>query len=198
MITNSHLKRAHGITTEEYREKFGADSFIDEDMRHTLTVTRYSVVRPECHKPGCEETVSQSWNKYCSYNCSMSHRMATGGRNEQAGSKGSNWQGGWFSVGKRNKRLAKERDKWTCRNCQTPVAGKGAHAHHIVPHRCFSKDEPEIAHALSNLVTLCDACHVTVEWDTFNELYDRALQLDKLLEDNPDHIPFSEYKDSLF
>lgn len=191
MITNTHLKKAHGIDTFEYKNKFGQDSLNDDTMRAKITASRYHVDRPECYRVGCSESVTNTWNKYCSYFCAAKERDYS----FQTGEKNHQWNGGWFSLGKRNKSLARERDQFKCRKCTKKVSGKAAHVHHMIPERCF--DDPKKAHALPNLVTLCSNCHLVLEWEVIKELHDRALKLDELLKDDPNHVSFEEYKNNL-
>ena len=73
---------------------------------------------------------------------------------------------GWF----RARRLALERDNYSCQNC-----GKGADdlgqepdVHHQTPVRLF--DDAEDAHALENLISLCRSCHAHIEWKTGRQL----------------------------
>lgn len=195
MITNSHLKRAHNRTTEQYLAEYPGAKLYDKEMLAKIKESRHTVVRPICGRPGCEDRVSQSWNTYCSYSCSMSHRMSKDGRNEQAGSGNHKYDGGWYALGKAQKRLARERDNHTCRRCQRPVKGKEAHVHHVVPERCF--DVPSKAHDLDNLITLCDRCHLRVEWETVRELYRRALLLDEHMQGTPGFKSFEEFKKEL-
>lgn len=194
IITNSHLKKEHGITPEEYQERFNAP-LLDEVMRSKITASRYHVEKPTCFKPGCDNIVTNSWNKYCSSRCSASHRLSKYGRNEQAGSNNPAYKDGWYSLGKDQKRKARERDSYKCRWCGDKVEGRQAHVHHVVPERCF--DDPSKAHDLDNLVTLCDKCHLRFEWETIRELYDRALKLDKVLADNTEHVKFEEFKSKM-
>ncbi len=59
------------------------------------------------------------------------------------------------------RQLARQRDGFRCRNCGEPEDGQSFHVHHIVPFRTFSS--PRQANQLSNLVTLCPACHRRAE-----------------------------------
>jgi len=195
MITNSHLQRTHGITPETYLANNPGALLYDEDMHVRIVESRHHVNRPQCAKPGCANTAAQSWNIYCSRVCAMSHRMSKNGRNEQAGRGNHKFDGGWYSIGKAQKILARERDKYTCRRCMTPVRGKRAHVHHVVPERCF--DSPEEAHRLENLVTLCDRCHLKTEWETVRELYRRTLLLDQVMKDVGDFQTFDAFKAKL-
>lgn len=153
------------------------------------------IPKAKCFKPDCDNSVTNSWNKYCSYTCSMSHRMSKDGRNEQAGQDNPLYTDGWYSIGKYQKRLTRERDRYQCRWCNKEVKGKQAHVHHVIPERLF--DDPIKAHNLTNLVTLCDSCHLKFEWTTIHEMYIRALKLDELFKDDLNHISFESFKQDM-
>jgi hypothetical protein len=121
--------------------------------------------------------------------------MSKDGRNEQAGADNWQYDGGWYALGKANKKLARERDKYTCRRCKCPVAGRTAHVHHVVAERCFAT--PQEAHDLQNLVTVCDSCHLKLEWETIYEMYQRVLLLDEAMEGMPGFVSFSDFKAGL-
>lgn len=87
------------------------------------------------------------------------------------GSKHPNWLGGRADQPHRNAwdRLAdsiRERDGHKCSKCgKTESANRRRlDVHHIVPRReCLS---PEIANHPDNLISLCDTCHLKVEWES--------------------------------
>ena len=81
------------------------------------------------------------------------------------------WKGGWFPYygkdWKRQRKLAKERDKNTCQVCKTSaneIGTKNIDVHHIIPYM-ESKNN-----SLDNLITLCDKCHHLLENDKINLL----------------------------
>ncbi len=121
--------------------------------------------------------------------------MSKQGRNEQAGSKNSQFNGGWYSIGRAKKKEALKRDGFKCRKCGKIGRGSGMHVHHLIPERGF--DTPQEAHELSNLVTLCSRCHLSIEWDMIKELYRRALQLESVMNGLPGFVPLSEFIMSL-
>ena len=63
-----------------------------------------------------------------------------------------------------SKRRALDRDDHTCQRCGATAEslGQNPDVHHITPVRTF--DDPTDAHTLDNLVCLCRACHMAVEW----------------------------------
>lgn len=66
---------------------------------------------------------------------------------------------GWYSA----RREALDRDNHTCQDCGAHQSDldRGPSVHHITPVRKF--DNPNEAHHLDNLVTLCQSCHV--KWE---------------------------------
>lgn len=76
-------------------------------------------------------------------------------------SYGPNWS--------QQRRRARERDSYRCRNCGLPEApGREHDVHHLVPFRTFDyrPDQNEnylAANTLSNLITLCPECHHRLE-----------------------------------
>jgi 5-methylcytosine-specific restriction endonuclease McrA len=76
------------------------------------------------------------------------------------------WKGGeveygghWWYV----RRQARERDDYTCQMCGTTKEELGRHpdVHHIDPIREF--ENPQDAHTIDNVVSLCPSCHHLVE-----------------------------------
>lgn len=86
-----------------------------------------------------------------------------------AGESNPNWKGGHDQrYGSRwgpARAKIRERDE-VCQHCAEDGSNRRLHVHHIVPVRKFRESdqfELEDAHALDNLVLLCDRCHVRVE-----------------------------------
>lgn len=59
-------------------------------------------------------------------------------------------------------KLARERDGHICQNCGLYQFNPRLDVHHIIPRRAFNGDF-EAANVLSNLITLCKACHTKRE-----------------------------------
>lgn len=81
------------------------------------------------------------------------------------------WEGGSLTYGQRwwrTRRLALHRDKHRCQYCGLTAEelGQEPDVHHRTPVRSF--DNPEDAHSLDNVVTLCRSCHRNVEEGTIN------------------------------
>lgn len=66
---------------------------------------------------------------------------------------GKDWQ--------RLRRLARQRDAFTCQLCGRMEIGEEHHVHHKIPFRTFFN--PQEANQLDNLVTLCSSCHRKAE-----------------------------------
>jgi DEAD/DEAH box helicase domain-containing protein len=69
----------------------------------------------------------------------------------------NNYGPGWA----RQRDMARARDGFRCQVCGEPEKDKSHHVHHKIPFRMF--DSVEHANQLSNLITLCNACHRRVE-----------------------------------
>jgi 5-methylcytosine-specific restriction endonuclease McrA len=79
------------------------------------------------------------------------------------------WKGGYEPYygpnWRKQRRAARERDKYTCQRCgkQESECGKELDVHHVVPFRVFGFRRYAEANKLTNLVSLCAACHLAVE-----------------------------------
>lgn len=206
MVTNSHLA-LHGMTPEEYRTRYPGVAMFDEEVRKIIHQTRHRVERPKCMHPKCDNSVTESYNIFCSNSCRSSYNFSKEYRNLQGGERSRLYKHGrsiakaeriaknrkytkysrkgeWKKLGDSQKRLARERDSFECQKCGEPVSGKKAHVHHIVAERCF--DDANIAHDLGNLVTLCWHCHNFIEADTKKELHIHSNILEQLIQENPE------------
>lgn len=104
--------------------------------------------------------VAEGRGKYCSHECyslanrGINHKMWKGGKQNY---RGLNW--------KEQKIAALERDGGVCQHChRTPRKGEKKFAvHHIRPYREFNGDY-RAANDISNLITLCQQCHVRAEF----------------------------------
>lgn len=94
--------------------------------------------------------------RYCGKECWYAHLR------EQPG-LGPTWRGGVEPYYGPNwdyqARLARERDAHTCQDCGATRRRPQLDVHHITPRRSYSRDDFERANDLSNLITLCKACH---------------------------------------
>ncbi len=113
-------------------------------------------------------TLEQGYGKYCSRACLG---KANGKRN--AGANCSFWRGGgvryyrgpnWLS----QRKLAYERDNGICQHCKNGYNGKRKNSvHHIKPFRNYAEEYGDkayvYANVLTNLITLCHACHRKAE-----------------------------------
>lgn len=122
-----------------------------------------------CKQCGNEFRVRRSQIKighglYCSDQCKFKAREGEGHPNWNGGAVdyyGPNWT--------RQRKKAIKRDNNRCQHCGTRESGKhGFDVHHIKPFKDFSyipdeNDHYKEANKLSNLITLCRACHFLAE-----------------------------------
>lgn len=98
---------------------------------------------------------------FCSNKCHSIHRTGENNHNWKGGITvnpyGENWS--------KQNRKARTRDNNTCRLCgiNNEEYGRNLDIHHIIPFRLFGRDNYLEANRLSNLITLCRACHMGVE-----------------------------------
>lgn len=150
-----------------------------------LTRTRTGVARPEASGPQPERykrvtkicgqcrqpfDVKQSHaerRRFCSKHC-----MAQWQSQAIAGQDNFNWRGGYAPYYGPNwlqqRRNARRRDNYTCQRCGKleEQGGKQLDVHHIKAFRLFGIGRYRKANQLANLISLCAACHKTVEHDT--------------------------------
>ena len=86
------------------------------------------------------------------YRCGSLHQQWLGGK---CAYYGANW--------KAQRKAAKDRDGGVCQDCGATEAalGRALNIHHIIPRRMFT-DMVE-ANELTNLTSLCSACHVRAD-----------------------------------
>jgi hypothetical protein len=120
-----------------------------------------------CEQCGDEVTLRRSKRNYgagrfCSREC-----LAQWQSENWQGEDHPNWNGGWneFRVNgwSKARRDALARDNHRCQSCGVSASelDQEPDVHHIVPVRTFA--DPDTAHALENLITLCRSCHMKVE-----------------------------------
>lgn len=85
-----------------------------------------------------------------------------------SGNKSHFWKGGYKSYygpnWKKQKELARKRDKDTCQSCgKIYCQGRKFDVHHIKPFRDFGLKRFYDANSLDNLTTLCASCHRKTE-----------------------------------
>ena len=120
--------------------------------------------------------VSLNSGKVCSRECLINWFKTNPVRKAKisaafSGDKHPNWQGGKLPRDHRSTwdKIAdaiRDRDAHECRRCGKSEADNGCRldVHHIVPRReCLSL---EIANHPENLISLCGACHMRVEWES--------------------------------
>ncbi len=83
----------------------------------------------------------------------VDHLRAAGAWTSEPNDYGPNWV--------RMRDLARARDGYRCQQCGVPERGRSHDVHHKIPFRTFTSYQQ--ANQLSNLVTLCPACHRRAE-----------------------------------
>ena len=144
------------------RQKDGEHHFCSPKCRGTYQTSQGIVKRAcaVCSKPYSvsKAQIKLRGSKYCSRKC-MNLSLSVNRRAEN----NPNWHGGPVEYGSNwsfQRKQARKRDNYTCRNCD--VKRRGLDVHHIIPIRFFENDF-DSANDLSNLITLCRQCHKTIE-----------------------------------
>lgn len=123
-------------------------------------------VEKTCEQCGCSMNVLQSRldkgnGRFCSQDCvgDWLSENVVGEKHHMWMEGDTVYRGKWWKV----RRKARERDDHECRCCGTTATDEGREldVHHIRPVREF--DDPQDAHTLQNVVTLCRSCHRNVE-----------------------------------
>jgi len=139
-----------------------ADAFLGTPSYAGKDIPR---VDTECEQCGEMFTVLTQYDRYpcrfCSHDCLcdwMSDEMYEGERPPNV------YNGDWLSV----RNAALERDTHECQICGKPKEdiGHEPDVHHIEPIRTF--DDPQDAHEITNVITLCRRCHRNVEVGNFD------------------------------
>ena len=118
---------------------------------------------PQCQGVFRVKNSHAARRKFCSKAC-----MAEWQKIAMAGENGFNWRGGYEPYYGPNwrtqRRNARRRDKYTCQHCgkTEQKLKRQLDVHHIKPFRLFGKRHKE-ANRLSNLVSLCNRCHLKEE-----------------------------------
>ncbi|MDX1746008.1 MAG: HNH endonuclease signature motif containing protein [Halobacteriales archaeon] len=130
-----------------------SDEFLGTPYHEVHEIER---IDRECDHCGEEMSVLQTDRKrgrgrFCSHECLCLWMSKDGA---------TSYNRGWF----RPRRSALERDDYTCQECGKSATelGQSPDVHHIRPVRLF--EDPEDAHHLGNLISLCRSCHTHIEW----------------------------------
>ncbi len=114
-----------------------------------------------CKMDVLKSRVARSTVRFCSSNCRDTWLSENyyGERHHSWKEGESKYRGTWWYV----RRQARKRDDYTCQNCGTSKSelGQNPHVHHVKPIRNF--EDPQEAHTLDNVVTLCPSCHHKIE-----------------------------------
>ena len=102
-----------------------------------------------CGEQGCTTLISSGF--YC-----PDHRRRRKRKNNYRHSNKSFYNS---AVWKRLTAYIYERDKGLCQRCGKFVHGRDAHSHHVIPVR----EAPHLKLEPTNIILLCNNCHVIVE-----------------------------------
>jgi 5-methylcytosine-specific restriction endonuclease McrA len=97
--------------------------------------------------------------------------MAEDQRRTMVGPANRNWRGGevpyYGPTWQRAKRETRKRDA-VCQECGIDplTLGRALDVHHRIPFRAYGIERHAEANVLTNLIALCNRCHLQVEWDT--------------------------------
>ena len=133
-------------------EFLGTPSYADENFPRTERECEYCDVTFSV----LDTTLEREPCRFCSQECLhkwMSNELYEGEQSANA------YRVEWWSV----RRDARQRDDNECQVCGKGEEdiGRKPDVHHITPIRAF--DDPQDAHELSNVITLCPLCHRHVE-----------------------------------
>ncbi|WP_436912079.1 HNH endonuclease [Halosimplex marinum] len=131
-----------------------ADEFLGDNYAEAHDIEQ---IERECEHCGEEFsvlpcTLRDGGVRFCSREC-VSDALYGGRSNRGV------YTGDWYQV----RRRAFDRDDHRCQNCgkRREEIGREPDVHHITPIREF--DDPQEAHSLDNVVTLCRNCHRLAE-----------------------------------
>lgn len=117
-----------------------------------------------CEKEFVTKASHKNRRRTCSKECFGAYLTATGFR---SGKNNGRWKGGHINYygpsWTKAKREARKRDK-VCQDCGKESKGRALDVHHIIPFRKFGVERHEEANVLSNLVALCNVCHLKRDW----------------------------------
>jgi len=148
--------------SNECHGKWKAENLIREN--HPTFIERTKVNCAFCGKAleRRKHEIERSKNFFCSVKCNGKWKAEN-----LRGEKIYNWKGGYLPYYGENwltqRRLAWERDNYTCQRCGKEKTTRNPDVHHIKPFRTFGLKNYKEANQLDNLVCLCNKCHKIVE-----------------------------------
>jgi hypothetical protein len=126
--------------------------------------TRQSAVCESCNME-FEFTPGSNRGRFCSKRCWGNWLL----EHAPSGEHHPNWRGGYEPYygpsWPKASRQARQRDS-VCADCGCSPNGRALDVHHIIAFRKFGRSRHRKANALSNLITLCNACHGKREWQS--------------------------------
>lgn len=113
----------------------------------------------------CDIECRLQWQKESGYISGENSPTWLGGHDD---GRGANWR--------KQRRAARKRDGFTCQKCgiTEDESGRCLDVHHVTPFRDFNNDW-ETANQLDNLISLCNKCHLIVEWENGSRSASKAI-----------------------
>lgn len=138
-----------------------ADEFLGDPFVKDATVLTRECEFCRCDMDVLQSRIENGGGRFCSHQC-LSQWMAenvVGVSHHQWNGGAQTYGGAWWAT----RRQALQRDGHKCRSCGATreELGQEPDVHHIRPVRKF--DDPQDAHRLDNVVSLCRSCHRNVE-----------------------------------
>ena len=160
-ISWKHLHFKHGLTSAEY-EAMGYETGIGAKLKGCSNLALKGRKFPGRTNSGQFPKGTEPWNKgkemspeYCRR---VSEAMYAIPGAIRRGPDNTSWKGGVWKRFAEWRQAVLDRDSSTCRLCGEQPTGRRLHTHHIK----FKRTHPKLEHDVSNGITLCSSCHMTV------------------------------------
>ena len=164
-MSNRSMPNDHKIGNKWREGLRPANAFTSEQAKAINAVEKESFVCAHCGNNFevvpwiVRQNKTKSGLRFCSKSCHSAHMAIN-----CSGDKSTQWVGGpttyrgrgWIDA----RAAAVLRDGGQCQDCGK-IVGDSIPVHHIKPYRFFSS--PEEANVISNLVCLCQSCHMKAE-----------------------------------
>jgi len=159
---------AYGLTGEDHPAH---GNVLSEETKQQISESNAGVPKTEEHRKNISKGISgENHGMYGETHTEEAKKKIS---ESQIGEKCYRWKGGtrvgYSRLFYENRSKALERDGYECRVCgdESLEGERDLHVHHIKPRSEFMEDDmnrpPDEAAELSNLFTVCQVCHPTVE-----------------------------------
>jgi len=118
-----------------------------------------------CGKEFRRRPANKKAHNFCSKNCELEWRSEIMRGKNNINWSGGLWNGNYGPNWYKQKKKARERDKYMCQNCGITEEKyeKALDVHHIEPFIKFGLKRYEEANKLENLISVCNPCHSKIE-----------------------------------